>query len=244
MNEKGHIVKSFDTDLTEISNLVMRMGGLAEAQLAMAIDSLVKRDSELAQQTVQGDGKVDELEREIDNMAVRMLALRQPMAADLRVVIAALKISTMLERIADYAANVAKRVIAINKLPPIRPSHAVPRMAQQVQAMIKDVLDAYQNNDSDLAMQVWRRDAEVDESYNSLFRELLTYMMEDPRNIGGCAHLLFMAKNIERVGDLTTNVAEIIHYQVHGHEPEKARPKGDETSFATVTIDDKAEGSE
>ena len=165
---------------------------------------------------------------------MRVLALRQPMATDLREVIAALKISSDLERIGDYAANVAKRVVALNQIPPIPTAKAIPRMARLAQNIIKDTLDAYTARDAERAIDVWHRDEEIDEMYTGLFRELLTYMMEDPRNITPSTHLLFIAKNIERIGDHATNVAEIIHYLVTGQRMVGGRPKGDTTSFQVI----------
>jgi len=229
-----HLAKTFDEELKRLHTLISRMGGLAETQLANAIRAARERDSELAAEVVEADPKVDELEREVDDLALKVLALRQPMAVDLRAILSALKISSELERIADYATNVAKRSIALNQLPPIRPMHAAPRMAQVVKEMIKDVLDAYVNSDIDQAVQVWNRDEELDEMYSSLFRELLTYMMEDPRNITPATHLLFIAKNIERIGDHCTNIAETIYFQVKGVPLRETRPKGDASSFTIV----------
>ncbi len=229
-----HLVKSFEEELKRLHNLISRMGGLAETQLADAIRAVTDRDTELAAEVVEGDPKVDDLEREIDDLALKVLALRQPMASDLRSILSALKISAELERIADYAANVAKRSIALNQVAPIRPVHGIPRMGQVVKEMIKDVLDAYVSNDVDKAVRVWNRDEELDEMYSSLFRELLTYMMEDPRNITAATHLLFIAKNIERIGDHATNVAEMIYFQVKGVPLRESRPKGDASSFTIV----------
>jgi len=233
--ESQHVVKSYDEELRRLSNTITEMGGLAESQLATAIDAVVKRDSELAASVVEGDAKVDQLQRDSDNLAIRLLALRQPMARDLREIFAALKIASDLERVADYAANVAKRAIALNQTPPVRPVYALPRMAQLAQLLIKEVIDAYVARDADKAYAVWMRDAELDEMYSSLFRELLTYMMEDPRNISACTHLLFMAKNIERIGDHATNIAEDLYYLVHGTPLTEARPKGDQSSLEIVT---------
>jgi phosphate transport system protein len=233
--ESQHVVKSYDEELRRLSNTITEMGGLAESQLATAIDAVVKRDSELAASVVEGDAKVDQLQRDSDNLAIRLLALRQPMARDLREIFAALKIASDLERVADYAANVAKRAIALNQTPPVRPVYALPRMAQLAQLLIKDVIDAYVARDADKAYAVWIRDAELDEMYSSLFRELLTYMMEDPRNISACTHLLFMAKNIERIGDHATNIAEDLYHLVHGTPLTEARPKGDQSSLEIVT---------
>jgi len=230
-----HTIKSYDEELSRLTGIITQMGGLAEIQLAMAIQSMVKRDSELAAHTIERDAEVDNLEREVDNLVVRLLALRQPVANDLRTIVTALRIASDLERIADYAANVAKRAIALNQVQPVRPMHSIPRMGEIVQTMIKDTLDAYVARNVDLAMAVWQRDEEVDETYNSLFRELLTYMMEDPRSITTCTHLLFIAKNIERMGDHATNIAELIHYLVTGNPIKMARPKGDTTSFAVVS---------
>ena len=208
------------------------MGGLAEAQLAGAIRAVQEHDSDLALKVVESDAKVDELEREADAFVVQLLALRQPMAVDLRVIVAALKISSILERIADYAANVAKRMVTLAASPQVRPAYGIPRMGQLALGMIKDVLDAFQTRDADKAVDVWERDEELDEAYNSLFRELLTYMMEDVRSISTCAHLLFMAKNIERIGDHATNVAENVYFMVHGEPLLDARPKGVDHSVA------------
>ena len=233
-NRPEHIVKSFDSELKRLSQVIAEMGGLAEAQLQRAIEALAQRDAEAAAQVVQDDARIDALEHEIGNMTVRMLALRQPMAKDLREVVAALKISSDLERIGDYAANVAKRAIALSQSPPVKPAHAIPRMGRLVQQLIKDILDAYVEHDADKAVDAWRRDEEVDEMYTSLFRELLTHMMEDPRNIGPSIHLLFIAKNIERIGDHATNIAETVHFLVLGRPIEATRPKGDTTSYAVV----------
>ena len=166
---------------------------------------------------------------------MQILALRQPMANDLRVVISALKISSDIERIGDYGANIAKRALALNQLPPVQPAATIPRMGKLVLGNIKLVLDAYMERDADKALDVWNADEEVDEMYTSLFRELLTYMMEDPRNITPCTHLMFIAKNVERIGDHATNIAEVVHFLVTGETIEAARPKGDTSSFAVVT---------
>ncbi len=230
-----HIVKSFDDELKQLNQVIAQMGGLAEAQLQMAIDALARRDTATAQEAVASDARINQLETQVDAMAVRMLALRQPMAQDLREVVAALKISGAIERIGDYAANVAKRVLTLSQLPPVRPLHAIPRMGRLTQELLKEVLDAYIEHDAEKAVRVWERDEEVDEMYTSLFRELLTYMMEDPRNITPCTHLLFIAKNIERIGDHATNIAETIHFLVRGKPLEAVRPKGDKSSFAVVT---------
>jgi phosphate transport system protein len=229
-----HIIKGYDEELSRLSKMIVEMGGMAESQLAAAIEAVVKRDSELAARVIEGDDKVDRLERDLDNLAIRLLALRQPMARDLRAIVAALKIAADLERICDYAANVAKRSIALSQSPPIQPVHALPRMAHLALLLVKDVIDAYVARDADKAIAVWNRDEELDEMYSSLFRVFLTYMMEDPRNIGPCTHLLFMAKNIERIGDHATNIAENLYYLVHGTPLTEARPKGDRSSLEVV----------
>ncbi|MEO1193929.1 MAG: phosphate signaling complex protein PhoU [Pseudomonadota bacterium] len=234
---KEHIVRSFDASLEALRQSVVRMGGLTESQLARAMLALSRRDASLAAEVVRDDLEVDELEQEISNQVIRLLALRQPMAGDLREIVAALKISSDLERIGDYAANIGKRSIALTQLPNVRPAHAIPRMARLVQEIIKETIDAYISRDPERALEVWRRDEEVDEVYTGLFRELLTYMMEDPRNITPCTHLLFIAKNVERMGDHATNIAEVLHFQVTGKMIVGGRPKGDSSSFEVAQPD-------
>ena len=229
-----HIVKSFDEELSRLSDLLSRMGGLAESQLENSIEALQRRDSSLAEDAIENDRRIDELHAEVDEMAIRLLALRQPMARDLRYIVTGLKVAPIVERIGDYSKNVAKRTIALNQMPPVKPLFTIPRMGRLVREMIKDVLDAFSNNDVAMAREVWARDKEVDDMYDSLFRELLTYMMEDARNITACTHLLFVARNIERIGDLATNIAELIHYQVEGIALDEDRPKADESSIAVV----------
>jgi phosphate transport system protein len=226
-----HIIKSFDEELRRLNNTITEMGGLAESQLATAIQAVVERDSDLAASVVETDAKVDQLQHDIDNLAVRLLALRQPMARDLRAVVSAIKIASDLERICDYAANVAKRSIVLNQTPPAKPAFELPRMARLAQLLVKDVIDAYVERDADKAYAVWMRDEELDEMYASLFRVLLTYMMEDPRNIGPSTHLLFMAKNIERIGDHATNIAEDLYFLVNGTPLIQKRPKADNSSL-------------
>ena len=232
-----HIVKSFDEELSRLSDLINRMGGLAESQLENAIEAMQKRDSALAEEAVAHDRLIDDLHDEVDEMAIRLLALRQPMAGDLRHIVTALKVAPIVERIGDYAKNVAKRTIALNQMPPVKPLFIIPRMGRMVRDMTKDVLDAFSNNDVAMAQDVWARDKEVDEMYDSLFRELLTYMMEDARNITACTHLLFVARNIERIGDLATNIAEMIYYQVEGVPLDGDRPKADQASITVVEPD-------
>lgn len=239
-----HIIKSYDQELQRLDNTIAEMGGMAESQLAAAIDAVVKRDSDLATEVIEHDAKVDELEHEVESLVVRLLALRQPMARDLRQIVAALKTATDLERICDYAANVAKRSIVLNQTAPVKPVYALPRMGALCQGMVKDMLDAYVERDADKALAVWLRDEELDEMYTSLFRELLTYMIEDARNITPCTHLLFMAKNIERIGDHTTNIAETLYFLVHGKPLAQIRPKRDRTILAEASgPDDSKEGA-
>ncbi|MBB4284456.1 phosphate signaling complex protein PhoU [Roseospira goensis] len=221
-----HTVRAFDAELQRLADLVVRTGGLVESQLAAAMQALSRRDSALAATVIAGDAKVDALEQDIQELAVRLLALRQPVAEDLRHIVAALKIAGDLERIGDYGANVAKRTMVVNQAPPVRTVAAMPRMAGLAQEIVKDVLDAYVERDVERAIAVWRRDEEIDELHTSLFRELVTYMMEDPRNITACTHLMFIAKNIERIGDHATNIAEIVYYLVQGRPLKDARPKG------------------
>ena len=216
MATQQHIVSSYDEELEHLNKTIMQMGGIAESQLDRAIQSILKRDSAMAQEVVETDHKVDELEHEVANFTVRLLALRQPMAVDLRNIIAALKISSDIERIADYASNVAKRAIALSQFPEVNLVQTVPRMGRQVQQMFKNILDAYAQRDAEKARRVWESDEEVDEMYTSIFRELLTYMMEDPRQIGSNTHLIFMAKNLERIGDHATNIAKAVYYMVTG----------------------------
>jgi phosphate transport system protein len=211
-----HIVKSYDQQLNLLSRKILEMGGLVEQQLAFATEALATRDIEAAARVIEHDDRVDDLEEEIDKHAIRLLATRQPMAIDLRHIAMAMKISNDLERIGDYAVNIAKRIERLVKVPPVQSQYAIPRMAQITQAMIKDVLDAYLERDAARAVTAWHRDDEVDAMYESLFRELSTYMIEDPRNITACINLLFIAKNLERTGDHITNIAEKIHYMVHG----------------------------
>jgi phosphate transport system protein len=229
-----HIIKSYDEELRRLNNTITEMGGLAESQLATAIEAVVERDSELAATVVETDARVDQLQRELDNLAVRLLALRQPMARDLREIFSAIKIGSDLERICDYAANVAKRSIILDQSPPVQPVYALPRMARLAETLVREVIDAYVARDADKAYAVWMRDEELDEMYASLFRELLTYMMEDPRNISASTHLLFMAKNIERIGDHATNIAEDLYFLVHGTPLTQKRPKGENSNLEIV----------
>lgn len=230
-----HIVRSFAQELQRLVNLITQMGGVAEAQVAAAVKAVTRRDVSLAAQVMQSDPRLDAYEREIDVEAVRLLALRQPMAQDLREIVSALRVAADLERIGDYAANIAKRSLVLAQMPAVRPAAAIPRVGRLVEEILKDVLDAYIERDVDKAISVWQRDEELDDLHTSLFREVLTYMMEDPRTITPCTHLLFMAKNLERIGDHATNIAETIHYVVVGQPLKLDRPKNDTASFAVVS---------
>ena len=223
-----HIVKSYDLELQQLNNDLIKMGGLAETQIARAVESVVQRDPDLATRVVIDDDLIDDMNHEINIQTTRLMALRQPMAQDLRLIVAALKISSDLERIGDYAANIAKRANWLVSTAPVPPVHSIPRMSRLAQQMVKEVLDAYIARDVDQAIDVWHADETLDDAYTSIFREALTYMMEDPRRISACTHLLFIAKNIERIGDHVTNVAETIYFLVHGERLREARPKGGE----------------
>lgn len=229
-----HTVKSFGEQLENLSALVAQMGGLAEAQLAAAIEAIARRDSAAAERAVGGDGRIDEMQQEIEERALKLLALRQPMAVDLRETLAAIKTAAELERIGDLAKNIAKRAMVLNREPPIRLTQSLARMGKAAQNQLKQVLDAFSNRNAEEAEAVWSRDGEIDEIYNSLFRELLTYMMEDPRTIGLCTHLLFVAKNIERSGDHCTNIAEVVYHMVRAGHLAANRPKADTTSETSV----------
>ena len=233
--ETGHIVKSFDDDLGQIESLLLEMGGLVETQISEAVRALVDRDIELGEKIRANDKRVDDLEIQINDLTIKTLALRQPMAEDLRAVVTALKVAANLERIGDYAKNIAKRTSVLAQSPQIGSySTTVKRMSKLVQDMVRDVLDAYVARDSQTAEDLRLRDEEVDQLHNTLFRELLTYMMEDARNITPCLHLLFIAKNIERMGDHATGIAEQVYYLVTGTQLDDDRPKGDMTSFMTA----------
>ncbi|MDQ0347100.1 phosphate signaling complex protein PhoU [Ancylobacter vacuolatus] len=232
-----HIVSSFDTDLKELGRSVVEMGGQSERLVADSVQALVKRDSELAQKVIVLDGPVDLLQREIEEKAVLIIARRQPLAGDLREIVAAMRIANDLERIGDLAKNTAKRVLALTgEFHPQKLVRGVEHMSNIVLEQLKVVLDAYATRDEVRALEVWQRDGEVDVLYTSLFRELLTYMMEDPRNISLCTHLLFCAKNIERIGDHATNIAETIHYLVTGQLLTEERPKQDTSSLTSVAF--------
>ncbi len=226
-----HIASVFDRDLETIQAHIMKMGGLVEAAILDAACSLEERDEELAEKVRVGDKVIDKLDEQINEEAARLIALRSPTAIDLRLVLTVMKISANLERIGDYAKNMAKRTGVLVQMNPVNGSHsALRRMAREVELMLKDALDAYIQRDAELALDVIHRDADVDQMYNALFREFLTFMMEDPRNITPCMHLHFIAKNTERMGDHVTSIAEQVVYLVTGQMPDELRPKHDITS--------------
>jgi phosphate transport system protein len=228
MNTNEHIVSSFDRDLESIQAGIMKMGGLVEDSIHKSVLALDTRDPELADLVRAGDAAIDALETQVNEEAARILALRSPTASDLRTVLSVFRVSTNLERIGDYSKNIAKRSHAVMAQPPIEGATAsLRRMAREVELMLKDVLDAYIQRDLGLAEDVRERDLEIDQIYSALFREYLTFMMEDPRSITACMHLHFMAKNIERMGDHVTSIAEQVVYLVTGAMPEDIRPKQD-----------------
>ena len=230
MSGSEHIIKSYDSELARLTGEIVRMGELSVTQLEAAIDVVERRDERAAKRVVANDDALDQLEQEISHDVVRLLALRAPMAGDLRNVFAALRIASDIERIGDYAANVAKRSIPLSMVAPVTPTKGLGYLAKLAAAEVREVLIAYRDQDAERAYQVWKSDAELDEAYTGLFRQLLTYMMEDPRNITPSTHLLFMAKNIERIGDHATNIAESVWFQVHGEPLAKERTKRDFTS--------------
>jgi phosphate transport system protein len=232
-----HTLKAFDVDLEELSRMVAEMGGLAEKEIADSITALARRDLDLAQRVIALDPSVDALQRAIEEKAILTIARRQPMAVDLREIVGSLRVSNDLERIGDHAKNIAKRVLALDAdIAFSQVIRGVEEMTKLVLAQVKQVLDAYANRDLAKALEVWRRDEEVDAVNNSLFRELLTYMMEDPRNITSCTHLLFCTQNIERMGDHATNIAETVYYIVEGQPLAEERPKGESTASFVAAL--------
>ena len=222
---KHHIVSAFDEDLQGLGARISEMGGLAEEQLVQSLEAVANRDSEIAEQVIRSDKRLDAMEHALEEAAIQIMALRQPMANDLREVVAAIKISSTLERVGDLAKNIAKRAVYVNQQQPLKVSSSIVRMGRQTQRLLAETLDAYTARDTQLAVSVWERDVEIDEMYNSLFRELITYMMEDPRVIGLCSQLLFVAKNLERIGDHATFVAEMTYFVVEGKQLGDDRPK-------------------
>jgi phosphate transport system protein len=232
-----HTAKAFDTDLQEITRRVAAMGGLAERQIADAARALVERDTDLAEQVIATDPSIDAMQHEIEERAILTIARRQPMAVDLREIVGAMRVCNDLERIGDHAKHIGKRVVALDlDLHPQKLIRGVEHMASLVLALLKKVLDAYASHDLASALAVWNGDEEVDALCTSLFRELLTYMMEDPRNITFCMHLMFCAKDIERIGDHATNIAETVYYMIEGRPIVDQRPKGDTTSFGAALL--------
>lgn len=230
-----HIVTSFDEDLQELAHRISEAGGLAERAVDRSVQALVSMDLAEARKVIEDDDRIDALQHDIQEKAIKTIARRQPMAQDLREVMAAINIANDLERVGDLAKNTAKRVIAIGEqFKSQQFVHGVEHLAELAMEQLKNVLDSYVGRDLDQALVVWRRDNEIDVLYTSLFRELLTYMMEDPRNISFCTHLLFCAKNIERIGDHATNIAEIVHYLITGTALIDERPKNDTSSLTSV----------
>jgi phosphate transport system protein len=231
-----HTAKAFDADLQELSRMVAEMGGLTEKQIADAVDALARRNSERAQQIVRADLSIDALQREIEDKAVLTIARRQPMAVDLRELLGALRVCNDLERIGDLAKNIAKRVLVLDiQVHSSQAIRGLQHMGALVLAQLKQVLDSYAGRDLEKALTVWNGDEQIDAMCTSIFRELLTYMMEDPRNITSCIHLMFCAKNIERMGDHATNIAETVYYMIEGRSIPDPRPKGDTTTFGELS---------
>jgi phosphate transport system protein len=234
MEQQNHIASAFDRDLEKVQAQIMKMGGLVEDAIRQAVTSLETRDEPLAEQVRAADKTIDALEAQINENAARVIALRAPTAIDLRMILSVIKISGNLERIGDYAKNMAKRTGVLSQMPPVKDSTgSIRRMARLAEEMLKDALDAYIRRDAQLAADVIARDQELDQLYNTMFRELLTFMMEDPRNITACMHLHFIAKNVERMGDHSTSMCEQVIYLVTGATPDEARPKADKTSVST-----------
>lgn len=229
-----HIVKRFDDELASLNQMMARMGGLAETQLSGALQAMLNGDVELATQVIEADEKTNGTESLVNEQVVRLLALRQPVADDLRIIMSALKVATALERVADHATSTAYRVRELTEMRSIPAVKTVGRLGTLVLGLLSQAVDAYMNRDADRAVALWRRDEEVDDLYSSLFRELLTYMMEDPRHISPCSQLMFIAKNLERVGDHATNIAEVTWFIVHGKPLNKERPKRDTSAYALV----------
>jgi phosphate transport system protein len=234
MNNELHIASAFDRDLEAIQAMIVRMAGLVETSLLQAAEALETRDEELADTVREGDKVIDDLELQINTEAARMIALRAPAASDLRTALSVIKIAASLERCGDYTKNLAKRSNVLAQLSPVGGSTgSIRRIAKAVQLQLAGAIDAYIKRDYDMAVEVRNRDKDIDQMYNALFREFLTHMMEDPRNITACMHLHFIAKNIERLGDHATGIAEQVIYLITGHLPEESRPKGSLPSSAT-----------
>jgi phosphate transport system protein len=232
-----HTAKAFDSDLQEIMRKVAEMGGLVEKQISDAAQALLDRDTELAERVIATDPTIDGMQRDIEEKSILTIARRQPMAIDLREIVGAMRVCNDLERIGDHAKHIGKRVVALGgDLYPQTLIRGVEHMAELVLAQVKQVLDAYASRDLQGALAVWKGDEEVDAICTSLFRELLTYMLEDPRNITFCMHLMFCAKDIERMGDHATNIAETVYFIIEGRPITDQRPKGDTTSFPSALM--------
>ena len=227
MPSEAHIVKAYTEEIAQLTGLVAEMGGYAQAAVSDSIDALRRRDGDLAAAVVEGDKRLDAMEAQVSSLVIRMLALRQPMAVDLRTVVASLKIASDLERVGDYAKNIAKRTLVLNQMPTTGPINSIYNLSRMVQVMLHEVLDAYAAGDAQAAEQVRQRDEEVDDAHTGIFRELITYMMEDPRTITASTHLAFIVKNLERIGDHATNVAESVVFQVSGERLEERHHEDD-----------------
>jgi len=225
----AHIVSAFDEDLIQVQAKISEMGGLCEELLAKSLESVQNRDPAMAREVIERDRQLDAMETAIEESVVRIIALRQPVAADLRVLIAAMKIATTLERIGDLAKNIAKRAIPLSTARPLKLTTSIVRMGRQTLVQLSDVLNAHAARDVDLAVQIWNQDVEIDEMYNAIFREVVTYMVEDSRLIGAGAQMMFIAKNLERIGDHATQISEMVYYIVKGESLGDDRPKGEPT---------------
>jgi phosphate transport system protein len=238
-----HTVKSFDDDLRHLRALISQMGGLAETSITQAMTALIQSDSDLASRVIQADLQIDQLEQDVEKFAIQLIARRAPLADDLRNIVSALKISSLIERIGDYSKNIAKRTTVLATMHRVQPVVIVAEMGRLAAQMLGDVLDSYAARDVPRALRVWEADQQLDDLYNSLFRSLLTYMAEQPQQITPSAHLLFIAKNIERIGDHATNIAEIIHFIVTGEFIDSIRPKADETPYVANSGDEEPSAS-
>jgi phosphate transport system protein len=227
----AHIVSGFDEDLIQVQAKISEMGGLSEELLSKALQSVQDRDATLAREVIQRDRDLDAMEMTLEERVVKVIALRQPVAADLRVLIAAMKIASTLERIGDLSKNIAKRAIPLSSTRQVRMTTSIVRMGRQTLAQLSDVLNAHAARDVDLAVQIWNQDYEIDELYNAIFREVVTYMVEDSRLVGVGAQLMFIAKNLERIGDHTTHISEMVYYIVTGKSLGEDRPKGEPTGI-------------
>ena len=231
--QNHHIVKSYDDEQNALLDQLIRMGQMSAAQLEAALDVVERRDDQAAQRVIGNDEAIDALEQQINHDVIQLIH-RGPLAGDLRMILAALRVASDIERIGDYAANIAKRSMALNLSPPLPHTRGLDALGRMAVRQVRDVLEAYVNRDGEAALQVRARDAELDTLYTGLFRELLTYMMEDERAITPCTHLLFMAKNLERIGDHATNIAENIWFLVHGDELLPPRDKRDESNSTGI----------